>query len=66
MTDNWKKFKEKKSQGGEPEGVMTYGTYMCQFCNEMVFEGKYFPVDRVLSYKCTKDHLSIVENFGYM
>jgi hypothetical protein len=67
VTENWKKFKEKnQSPNGdkEPEGIMMYGSYMCQFCGEMCWEGKYFPVDSVLSYKCSKGHLSILEKFS--
>ena len=64
---NWERFKKQESQSGDkPEGIMIKGTYTCQFCYDFVLEGKYFPTDSVLSYKCDKGHLSIVENFGMM
>lgn len=65
----WKEFKKKESKsptGEEPEGMMIGGTYTCQICYDFVLQGKYFPVDSVLSYKCDNGHLSIIENFNLM
>lgn len=63
----WEKFTKKESPlGDEPQGMMIAGTYICQFCGDFVLEGKYFPTDAVLSYKCDQGHLSIVEKFRMM
>lgn len=66
---NWEKFKSQKGQSPsdeEPVGMMIAGTYICQFCGNFVLEGKYFPTDSVLTYKCDEGHVSFVENFRMM
>lgn len=66
--NQWEKFTKKESPLGDdaPVGMMIAGTFICQFCGEFVLEGKYFPTDSVLSYKCDQGHLSLVEKFRMM
>lgn len=59
MSD-WDKFKKKESR---VEGRSIGGCYRCQFCPEIVLEATYFPMDQVLKYRCTQDHVSFIENF---
>jgi hypothetical protein len=64
----WEKFKnqQKQSPDGEPEGKMIQGSFTCQICYAWVTEGKYFPADGVLSYKCSEGHMSFIEKFNIM
>lgn len=43
----------------EVEGAMD-----CQFCRETVGEGKYYPLQKVLRYVCSKEHINILEDFN--
>lgn len=58
MSD-WDKLKKQN----EPQGREIMGTYRCQFCDAFVFHATYFPIDEVLKYRCSEDHLNFLENF---
>lgn len=64
----WEKFKSQKESpsGDDPVGMKTAGTFICQFCGAFVLEGRYFPTDSVLTYKCEEGHLSFIEKFSIM
>lgn len=57
----WDSFKKKPEQ--KPESREIGGMYQCQFCPKYVFGATYFPLDKVLKYKCEDGHLSFLEDF---
>lgn len=60
--NNWENFKKKEPEA-KPEGREINGMYRCQFCQAFVFNATYFPVDKILKYKCADGHVSFIEDF---
>lgn len=46
-----------------PEGIQIDGAFGCQTCYEQVDEAEYFPVEKILKWKCSESHISYIEEF---
>lgn len=53
---------EGKPEEGPPYQTVS-GAMDCQFCFETVHDGRYFPNERVLLYKCSLGHVNKIEDF---
>lgn len=40
------------------------GTFTCMTCDEYVEVGKWYQMDKVLSWECSLGHKNMIENFG--
>lgn len=47
-----------------PEGEEVGGALQCQECYEVVTEGRYLEEVSVLTWKCSKGHISKIEGFS--
>lgn len=63
---NWEKHQKPQTETELGESIDTEGMYMCHFCNAIVMGGKYYPADRVITYKCDSGHTSLVEKVSFM
>lgn len=66
MTSNWQKFKRKDAQPIPDISAMALevpGSFGCQICYEQVDGAEYFQVSRVLRWKCSQGHISLIEKF---
>lgn len=64
---NWEQFKKKTESfkdGEKPPFESIEGNYLCQMCRESIDEADYFFNDSVLRWKCSKGHVSFLENFN--
>ncbi len=50
-------------QAEPPKGMVLDISAHCQICFESVDEAEYFPIEKILKWKCSKAHISFIEEF---
>ena len=63
MTSNWKRFKGQEPPEPTYPPLLVDGTYRCQICMEDTDVAEYFQASRVLRWKCSQGHISLIEKF---
>jgi len=56
-------FLSKSSPGEAPKGIVIDGAFGCQTCYEQCDEAEYFPIEKILRWKCSEGHMSYIEEF---
>ena len=46
-----------------PKGLEISGAFGCQTCHEQCDDAEYFPIEKILKWKCSEGHISYVEDF---
>lgn len=60
----WSEFDKKQKKPALDQVEVTDSHLSCQTCGEIVTKGVYLPSEKVLTWKCSSEHVSIIEKFN--